>query len=586
MKSNTKKTLQYYWQACQEYRLFVFIAIAGTVLGSAVSAIVPVYYKYFFDTLTGNGSVDTTVAALFVILSVIAVLEILQWFLWRGATFAASFFQSRVMTDLMNQSFEYLHQHSFTFFNNTFVGSLVKKVKWFSQAFERISDRFLWNILPLVVNVIVIAAVLMSRNIWLGLAILLWTVIFLAVNWLFSRFKLQYDIARSIAETKTTSFLADTITNHTTVKLFNGYDREKKSFGRVNMEFSNLRRWTWDLGNIFEAIQGILVIALELGVFFGGVVLWKRGYITVGDFVLIQAYLFNIFHRVWDFSRIIRDIYESLADASEMTEILNEPHEIRDVPGAQPLTVTAGIVEFRDVDFNYYQTRKVLDSFNLSIKARERLALIGPSGAGKTTIVRLLLRLHEVDSGEILIDDQNITHVTQESLWQAISLVPQDPILFHRSLLENIRYGKPDATVDDVIAAAKAAHCHEFISQFPDGYETHVGERGVKLSGGERQRVAIARAILRGSPILILDEATSSLDSESEGLIQDALKNLMKGKTVIVIAHRLSTIRQMDRIVVVDQGIVIEEGTHAKLSKKRKGIYRRLWELQAGGFIA
>lgn len=212
--------------------------------------------------------------------------------------------------------------------------------------------------------------------------------------------------------------------------------------------------------------------------------------------------------------------------------------------------------------------------------------MIGPSGAGKTTVIKLLLRNHDIASGKILVDGQEISRVTQESLWKNISLVPQDPILFHRTLLENIRYGKPEATEEEVVKAAKAAHCHEFISSFPEEYDTYVGERGVKLSGGERQRVAIARAILRNSPILVLDEATSSLDSESESLIQDALVNLMKDKTVIVVAHRLSTIAKMNRIICIDNGQIVESGTHEELLALKNGQYRKLWELQACGFIA
>jgi ATP-binding cassette subfamily B protein len=226
-----------------------------------------------------------------------------------------------------------------------------------------------------------------------------------------------------------------------------------------------------------------------------------------------------------------------------------------------------------------------LENFNLNIRGGEKVALIGPSGAGKTTVIKLLLRNFDLTGGYILIDGQETAGVTQESLWENISLVPQDPVLFHRTLKENIQYGRPGATEAEIIKASKMAHCHEFISNLPEGYETYVGERGIKLSGGERQRVAIARAILRNAPILVLDEATSSLDSESEGLIQDALEKLMRDKTVIVIAHRLSTIRKMDRIIFVDDGKIMEEGTHEELEKKDGGHYRRLWEMQAGGFM-
>ena len=260
------------------------------------------------------------------------------------------------------------------------------------------------------------------------------------------------------------------------------------------------------------------------------------------------------------------------------------PYEIKDTPLAKPLAVAAGEVAFQEVNFAFNQTRLVLKNINLTVKAGEKIALVGPSGAGKTTFIRLLLRFYDVADGKILIDGQNIQKVTLASLRDNISLVPQDPLLFHRTIRENIRYGRPTATDQEVEEAGRLAHCDDFIDNLSQKYETYVGERGIKLSGGERQRVAIARAILKNAPILILDEATSSLDSHSEALIQDSLDILMKDKTVIVIAHRLSTIRKMDRIVVLDNGQICETGRHEELIAK-ESLYRKLWELQAGGFI-
>jgi ATP-binding cassette subfamily B protein len=585
MDNNTKTTLKIYWQYSWKHKYSVVILILAVIGAAAVNVIIPLYFKNFFDVLTSQDVQTVIVSGLISTLIAVAGLEMLQWFLWRVSTFLASYLESRVMTDLLDYCFAYLHKHSFSFFNNNFVGSLVKRVKWFSGAFETIADRIIFNLLPLVVNIAIITFVLYRRDILLGTGVIVWIVIFLVINWFFTRYKLKYDIERSQAETENTGILADTITNNSTVKLFNGYTREVKGFGQASENLRRLRRLTWDLSNIFEAAQGLLMVVLEIGIFYLAIKLWQRGILTVGDFVLIQAYLINIFMRVWDFGHIIRNIYERLADAEEMTVILKTAHEIIDLPGAKDLRVSQGQIEFKEVDFYYKETRKILKNFNLAVKPHERLALIGPSGSGKTTVVRLLLRMHEITSGQILIDGQNVLEVTQESLWRNVSMVPQDPILFHRTLMENIRYGKPEATDEEVVAAAKVANCHQFINELSDGYNTYVGERGVKLSGGERQRVAIARAVLRNAPILLLDEATSSLDSESEGLIQDALDKLMRDKTVIVIAHRLSTIRKMDRIVVVDEGRIIEEGTHEGLSRKRGGIYRKLWQLQAGGFI-
>ncbi|MFA6410865.1 MAG: ABC transporter ATP-binding protein [Candidatus Buchananbacteria bacterium] len=585
MKDNTKKTLKIFWQFSLKYKVSGIFIVISVFIASALNVVVPLYFKNFFDALASGGSVDKITTILISTLLMIGFLELIQWVFWRISTLLSNHMQSRVMTDLANYCFAYLHRHSFAFFNDNFTGSLVKKVKWFSKAYEAIVDRFTWNLLTLVVNIGAIIIVLAQRNIYLSLGIFIWVAVFLGVNGFFTKYKLKYDILRSEAETVTTGYLADTITNNTTVKLFNGYQRELKGFEQVSDKLRRLRKFTWDLDSVFEAIQGGLMIGLEIGIFYLAIKLWQKGVLTIGDFVLVQTYLVNIINRVWDFGKVIRQIYEHLADAEEMIIILNTPLEIKDVLNAKKLIVKTGEVEFRNVSFYYHETRKVLEDFNLKIKPSEHIALIGPSGAGKSTVVRLLLRMHNLVSGQVLIDNQDIAKVTQESLWQNVSLVPQDPILFHRTLKENIRYGKPHATDAQVYAAAKAAHCHEFIIKFPDGYDTYVGERGVKLSGGERQRVAIARAILRNCPILVLDEATSSLDSESELLIQDALDKLMAGKTVIVIAHRLSTIRKMDRIIVVDQGGIIEEGTHDELLSQHSGLYRRLWQLQAGGFI-
>jgi len=433
----------------------------------------------------------------------------------------------------------------------------------------------------------VITLIILFRvNVWIGYAMMVWTIIFVIFNWIFTKYKLKYDLARNEKETESSGLLADTISNHNTVRLFGGYGREVDAFSAVNEKLRRLRIITWNyLSNTMDGVQALLSIVLEIGIFYYGIYLWNLGQITVGDFVLIQTLLIATVERIWNVGRIVRTVYERMSDAEEMTMILETPHEIKDVHSAKKLKIKDGRIEFKNVTFNYNETRSILKDFNLTIKPSERLAFIGTSGAGKTTIVRLILRLHELTEGKILIDGQDISKVTLASLWQAVSLVPQDPDLFHRTLLENIRYGRPEATDEEVYVAAKAANCHDFIIGLQDGYATLVGERGIKLSGGERQRVAIARAILRGSPILILDEATSSLDSESEKLIQEALVNLMKNKTVIVIAHRLSTIRQMDRIIVIDRGQIAEEGCHEALLEKKDGVYSHLWQLQAGGFI-
>jgi ABC-type multidrug transport system fused ATPase/permease subunit len=341
---------------------------------------------------------------------------------------------------------------------------------------------------------------------------------------------------------------------------------------------------SWNTDEMIWTIQDALIVGINIAVLWGTLVLWQRGLFTVGDFVLVQSYLLGLFNQLTSINRNMRRCYDAIADASEMIEIIKMPHDVVDVPGAAKLAVNDGKIVFDDVGFSYPNGSAALTRFDLTIAGGEKLAFVGPSGAGKTTITKLLLRFYDVTDGAIKIDGQNIAAVTQDSLRNAIAFVPQEPILFHRTLMENIRYGRRDATDDEVFAAAHAAHCDKFIGSLSEGYGTLVGERGVKLSGGERQRVAIARAILKNAPILVLDEATSSLDSESEALIQDALQTLMQDKTTIVIAHRLSTIMKMDRIVVIEDGGIAAEGSHHELLEQG-GLYKKLWSIQAGGFM-
>ena len=310
---------------------------------------------------------------------------------------------------------------------------------------------------------------------------------------------------------------------------------------------------------------------------------WQKGLITLGDIATIMGLSFNFTANAWNLSFGIIHVMESLGYLNDSLKTLIKPHSVSDAPDAPALCVEQGAIEFRHVHFEY-ENKAVFTDLNLQIKAGQRVGLVGHSGAGKSTLINLIQRFYDIQSGEILIDGQNIARVTQSSLRRNIAVIPQDTSLFHRSIMDNIRYGRLDASDEEVLEAAKKAHAHGFIEELPEGFETHVGERGVKLSGGQRQRIAIARAILKDAPILILDEATSALDSESEQEIQAALQNLMADKTVIAIAHRLSTIQNLDRLLVMKEGRIIEDGAHGALLAGG-GVYQKLWAMQSGGFL-
>lgn len=545
----------------------------------------PYFFKLVFDLLAAEG-LKSEIATQAIILILIATgFNLLNWIMWRISDYFVRRFQAQAMGNIANECFETMHNHSYNFFTSNFSGSLVKKVNRLVRSFEGVADKLYYDLATLIVKGSVIFVVLFLLQPKLGIIMAIWTALFILFNFIYARYKWKYDIVKARADTKTTAQLADTITNSITIKLFSGLKSEVNKFSKIIGDWVKKTQKAWFMSEIANAIQHFAMVILNLIIFLIAIKLWEEGTITIGDFVLIQAYLFALFEKIWGFGRVIRDLYRSMADAEEMIEVLNTKFEIDDIKDAKKLSVVRGKIEFEKVRFSYDKSRKVINNLSLKIKSGERIALVGPSGGGKSTVTKLILRFFDIQQGKIFIDGQNIKSVTQNSLRSQISLVPQDPILFHRTLLENIKYGKQDATEQEVTAAAKLANCDDFIKKFPKQYETLVGERGIKLSGGERQRVAIARAILANNPILILDEATSSLDSHSESQIQEALQNLMKNRTTLVIAHRLSTIMKMDRIVVFQDGKIAEQGTHADLISNNSGLYKKLWDLQSGGYV-
>ena len=377
--------------------------------------------------------------------------------------------------------------------------------------------------------------------------------------------------------------IVDIFSNISTTRQYVRTSDEVERVKVASEEHRHASSLNWGFTELMLLVNTVILFVFSLGIFYLLVSRWNAGTIGTGDFILILALYSQITGTLLFVGRAFNNTARSFGEIEEgLAEIL-QPYEITDVEGAGTLSVASGKIEWKNVSFDYGE-REVFTNFDLTIQPGERIGLVGSSGAGKSTFVSLLLRQHELTGGEIEIDGQNIALVTQDSLRRNIAVVPQEPMLFHRSIRENIAYGKPNASEEEIVEVAKKAEANDFILSLKEGYNTLVGERGIKLSGGQKQRVAIARAMLKDAPILVLDEATSALDSESEVAIQRALHALMVGKTVIAIAHRLSTLREMDRIIVLEKGKVVEDGTHETLSKAG-GTYARLWEHQAGGFL-
>ena len=408
--------------------------------------------------------------------------------------------------------------------------------------------------------------------------------VYISIVLLMSRKKFEYDLEEAKADTRVTASLADSITNFLAIKSSSALPREIGRFKEVTGKESKLRLRAWYFGNKLNAIQTAISMIAQISVTFLTGYLWLNGSISAGIFVLVQSYSVTIGNNFWDLGQATTKFTKALSDMKEMVDIFKQIPDVLDDPNVEKSRIKEGKIEVKNMTFTYMNGTDVFSNFSLTINEREKVGIVGHSGSGKSTFTKLLMRFVDISQGEILIDGQNIRKITQDDLRQSISYISQEPILFHRSIRDNIAYSSPGATEEQIIESAKKAHAHDFILNLKHGYDTLVGERGVKLSGGERQRVAIARAMLKDSPILMLDEATSSLDSISESYIQSAFSELMKDKTTMVIAHRLSTVQKMDRIIVLDKGRIVEEGTHKDLLKLN-GFYADLWNHQTGGFL-
>lgn len=587
---NIATTLHLFWQAIRQHKRYFIPAMILQPLAifstgyAGMLIISMVVNRLTTENIPTDQLLNVFWPYIFAFVAIVGLGELV---LWRLVMYLQWTMSDRVVYDLNRKVFDTLSEQSMEFHTNRFGGSLVSQANKFTSAFSRLGDLYLFNIAPMIYAFLFTFVILIPVLPWFALALAVFAVIFMTIAWV--SFKSIRDLNVREAEThnKVSGQIADSITNIMAVKSFSRERFEKKRFDDFATDAREagfairtavIIRDFW-FGGIITLIMTSAFITLVFGHAWFGV--------PIGTLLLAVTYSIQILGTLWGFNGMLRQLNRIFGDAREMSTILTTGQTVADAEDASTMTAKKGAIKITDMTFGHADARKdetIFKDFSLSIAAGQRVGLVGRSGSGKTTLTKLILRFADTQKGSIMIDGQSISEVTQESLRETIAYVPQEPMLFHRTLKENIRYGKPDATDEEIIAAAKKANAIEFINKLPDGFDTLVGERGVKLSGGQRQRIAIARAIIKDAPVLILDEATSALDSESEKLIQDALQQLMKGRTSIVIAHRLSTIAKLDRIIVMEDGAIIEDGTHDSLISQ-KGIYAKLWTHQSGGFI-
>lgn len=555
----------------------IFIAFLWAINGS----LQPYVIKMMLDVLEKSGQGGTNLFSdLKIPLMIYIGVRLLTNVINRGHDYLALKFWPVFNKDILIRVTKYIQKHSHSYFQHQFGGSVVSKISIIADSLETIVDHLIYKLAFPFFTLGVVAFTMGTVHLSLAMILGLWAVVFIAISYRLS-FSVQ-SLSEELAEkyTNLVGKLIDTITNIMAVRLFARRKHEIKALefaAQDRVQTTKKLKWI-DLKR--NAILEFLANGLIGLLIYYLIIERQKGHISIGDFSLVFSLTLSMINIIWDTSRHYIRFVEAWGKCSQALKVIMAPHEIKDAPHAVPLMVKEGAIEFREVCFGFSGKQPLFKNFSLILQPGEKIGVVGQSGSGKTTFLNLIVRLWDVNSGSILIDQQDIKDVTQDSLHQNISFIPQDPLLFHRTILENIKYGKLDASEEEVRDAVHNAHADGFINALPEGYHTLVGERGTTLSGGQRQRLAIARAILKNAKVLILDEATSALDSETEHYIQGSLDLLMQNKTVLVAAHRLSTLLKMDRILVFQEGGIIEEGSHKTLLQKR-GVYAKFWDMQA-----
>ncbi|APA84273.1 ABC transporter ATP-binding protein/permease [Paraburkholderia sprentiae WSM5005] len=572
--------------AQQPWRIVVISALALFTAGADI--LTPVFAGRLVDAIAAGPASSAPVwHQALEAFGVLAALGLAATLLRQGVYFNIIRFTLKMMSEIAARAFHRVQRFSTDWHANSFAGSTVRKITRGMWALDLLNDTLLIALLPSLVMLAGATALLGWRWPMMGVVVGIGSLLYIGVTVAVSLgFVAPSARLANAWDTRMGGALADAVSCNGVVKAFGAEAREEARLARVIGKWRQRTRRTWVRGTLNGGLQGGMLAAIQAAILGVALLLWARGEAGVGDITFALTMFFMLQGYLRDIGMHIRNLQRSVNDMEELVSLESQPLGIEDRPGAGPIAIRNGEIRFEHVSFRYgAHTRPLYNDFSLRIAPGERVGLVGHSGSGKTTFIKLIQRLHDISGGRITIDGQDIAQVQQASLRGQIAIVQQEPVLFHRSLAENIAYARPGASRADIERAARLASAHDFIAALPHGYDTLVGERGIKLSGGERQRVAIARAFLADAPILILDEATSSLDSESEVLIQHAMERLMQGRTTLVIAHRLSTVRALDRLLVLDKGKVIEEGSHDALIKRDGGLYRRLFERQALALI-
>ncbi len=563
------------------YALF-FIAPVAMILETNV---IPYSLKMIVDGISNHGAGRTTIfeeiaPALWLGGSAwfgfILILRLQNW--WQA------YIVPKLQANIRMTVYGYLIQHSHHFFSNQLAGNLANKVSDLPRSIEAIRKIISWNVLTTFAAIVVSLIFMLTINGWFACILLGWVAVQLAISLYSAKHINKLAKVNSEDKSELNGKVVDSLSNINTVKLFAQNEYEKKFIWKTqNKEIESNKRMILFI-NLFRLLVDVPVSIMLVVMIYSVVSFWQSNLISTGDLVFIFTTSFAIMNQMWGLSNALADLFIEVGIVRQALSILSLPIEIKDLDEAGELQVSQGRIEFQNVTFHHKEGLKLFNNKSLVIPAKQKVGLVGYSGSGKTTFINLLLRYFDVQDGRILIDDQDISKVTQFSLRNSISMIPQDTHLFHRSLIDNIQYGKENADEDAILSASYMANCSDFIQNLPEGYATMVGEKGTKLSGGQRQRIAIARAFLHRSSIVILDEATSQLDSLTEEYIQESLQPLCEDKTTIVVAHRLSTLLHMDRILVFDKGVIVEDGSHSELLAQN-GLYRSMWEAQSAGFL-